>query len=116
MARQCRKTEEDQKFLESTKTERVATFGRFDTKLSQQAQRKENRFQNQERLREKDGDFQKKKLTTKVELERSTDEDDSDPLDVSPKDSRQHKRNITVSLHPSRHFTIKKTGFHCCKN
>ena len=68
MARQCRKTEEDQKFLESTKTERVATFGRFDTKLSQQAQRKENRIQNQERLREKDGDFQKK-LTTKVELE-----------------------------------------------
>ena len=60
MARQCRKTEEDQEFLASIKTERVATFGCFDTKLSQQARRKDNMIQIQERLREKDGDFQKK--------------------------------------------------------
>ena len=51
------KTEEDQKFLESMKTERVATFGCFDGKLSQQAQHKENTIHNQERLREKDGDL-----------------------------------------------------------
>ena len=45
------------------------------------------------------GISRKKKLTTKVELECSTDEDDSEmvtnPVDVSPKDSRQHKRKKT---------------------
>ena len=35
------KTGEDQKFLESMKTDKVATFGCFDVKLSQQARHKE---------------------------------------------------------------------------
>ena len=48
------KNEQDRKFLQSMKSDRLATFGCFDMKLAQTVQRKEDKEEGMKKLREKE--------------------------------------------------------------